>query len=40
MTPPVHGGESPVERLDVMAQHVELLIDDLKHLREDLEGKG
>lgn len=41
MTPHAHGGESPAERLDVMEHHIEmvaeLLKDDLRHLREDLE---
>lgn len=36
MTPDTHGGDSPVERLDVMARHLELLIEDLYRLREDL----
>lgn len=40
MTPLAQGGESPAERLDVMAQHVELLADDLKRLRADLERKA
>lgn len=32
-------GESAMERLTVMEHHVELLVEDLKHLREDLEHK-
>jgi hypothetical protein len=28
--------ESPLERLDVMKRHLEMLEEDLEHLREDL----